>query len=146
VFPSLSGAAKFDFAPATGRFKEFRGNAIIALGGDRAPFATSGRTLKSPVGYKIVRLDPDTRQARDFVRNTRGGPASRAASKAKGKATVMLERPVDVKFGADGKMYILDYGRVDMKNGKPRVKAGTGRLFVLEPIEEESPTTAPVTR
>ena len=35
----------------------FNGQVIVALSGDRAPFATSGRKLKGPTGYRIVRVD-----------------------------------------------------------------------------------------
>jgi glucose/arabinose dehydrogenase len=141
VFPALSGAAKFDFAPASGPFKELRGSAIVAMDGDRAPFATSGRRLKGPIGYKVVRLDTDMKQARDFVRNTREGPGSRINEK---NHDALLERPVDVKFAPDGRLYILDYGRMETRNGKERIKPGTGKLLVLEPIvEHAAPSTAP---
>ena len=142
VFPALSGAAKFDFAPASGPFKELRGSAIVAMDGDRAPFASSGRRLKGPIGYKVVRLDTDVKQARDFVRNTQGSPASRIKEKDHGG---LIERPVDVKFAPDGSLYILDYGRMETSNGKERIKPGTGKLFVLQPIvEHAAPATAPV--
>src|SRR5690606_26217200 len=36
AFPALSGAAKFDFVPGGGHFREYEGDAIIALSGDRA--------------------------------------------------------------------------------------------------------------
>ena len=141
VFPALSGAAKFDFAPATGPFKELRGSAIVALDGDRAPFATSGRRLKGPIGYKVVRLDTDMKQARDFIRNTQGGPGSRINEEERDG---LIERPADVKFAPDGRLYILDYGRMEMRNGKERIKPGTGKLLVLQPIEERAaPATAP---
>jgi hypothetical protein len=108
------------------------------MSGDRAPFATSGRALKVPLGYKIVRVDLDARgQVQDFIRNARPGPGS--SIKAKGE---LLERPVDVKFGPDGKMYILDFGRMEMKNGREKLSAGTGKIFVLEPIDQP-PATAP---
>jgi glucose/arabinose dehydrogenase len=139
AFPSLSGAAKFDFAPPAGPFKDFRGSAIVALGGDRAPFATSGKRLKAPVGYKVVRVDTDTRQARDFIHNTRGGPGSRID-----RGAGLLERPVDVKFGHDGKLYVLDFGQMEVRGGKDRIKPGTGHLFVLEPeADEPQPAAAP---
>lgn len=138
VFPALSGAAKFDFAPSSGPFREFRGNAIVAMLGDRAPFATSGLPLREPVGYKLVRLDLDTRQARDFVRNTQSSPTARIERRRRPER---LERPIDAKFGHDGKLFILDFGRMEVRGGRERVPAGTGKVFVLEPIE--SPSTAP---
>ena len=46
-----------------------------------------------------------------------------------------LERPIDVKFDAAGAMYILDFGQMQMKNGKPDVKDGTGKILRLTGIE-----------
>ncbi len=129
TFPSLSGAARIDVVPSSGPFRDFRGNIIVSLGGDRAPFATSGRKLLGPIGYKIVRVDPDNHQVKDFVRNTRGGPSSKL-----GGNPDLIERPVDVKFAPDGSLYILDYGKMSMRDGKERIEAGTGQVFRLVPI------------
>jgi glucose/arabinose dehydrogenase len=126
VFPSLSGAAKFDFAPASGPFKELRGNAIVPLDGDRSPFATSGLKLVGRVGFKVVLVDLDTKQVKDFIRNTAGVPAS-----MQDYGTVVLERPIDVKVGPDGAIYILDFGQMENDEGEPEFHAGTGRIFKL---------------
>lgn len=134
VFPPLSGAAGMDFAPVDG---PFRGHAIVALSGDRAPFATNGEALPRPVGYKVMEVDVDNKQMSEFMRNTLGVPAHML-----GKGVVALERPIDVKFDADGSLYVLDLGRLDMKKGKERVSRGTGRVFKLTPIRE--PATRPV--
>ncbi len=128
-FPALSGAAKMDFVPGSGPFKEFRGNVIVALSGDMAPFATSGRKLTVPVGYKVMRVDVDSRQAKDFVFNTQRLPASMMD-----QDLMALERPADVKFGPDGSLYILDMGRVRVKNGKIHVQEGSGKIFRLAPL------------
>jgi glucose/arabinose dehydrogenase len=136
VFPSLSGASKMQIVPSRGPFSDFGGNLVVALAGDRAPFATSGRKLAAPVGYKVVRVDPDSRQVREFVHNTSMRPAS-----AVGKKVVGLERPIDVAFGTDGALYILDLGRLEMRSGNPRIAERTGRVFRLAPAEE--PTTPP---
>jgi glucose/arabinose dehydrogenase len=136
VFPSLSGAAKFDFVPADGPFNEFAGNAIVALSGDRAPFATGGQRLKGPVGFKVVRVDIDTRQAKDFVYNTKGVPASLIP---KGQVGDALERPIDVKFAPDGSMYILDLGKLRMRGGREEVAPNAGRLFRL--VSQPPPAT-----
>lgn len=132
TFQSLSGAAKMDFAPGAGPFKDYHGNAIVALSGDTAPFATSGRKLLSPVGFKVVRVDVDAHQVKDFVRNTQGKPASRLDDDP-----VALERPIDVKFGPDGCLYILDFGEMSMRTGRPHIKPGTGRIFRLVPAPLE---------
>jgi glucose/arabinose dehydrogenase len=126
TFQPLSGAAKFDFVPTTGPFKEFRGNAIVALNGDRAPFATSGQPLTGPIGYKVVLVDVDSKVTRDFIHNTRNMPASRLPGNVEA-----IERPIDVKFGPDNAIYILDFGQLEMRDGRERVTQGTGRVFKL---------------
>jgi hypothetical protein len=62
IFPALSGAAKMAFIGDTAgdEFKPFRGNVIVALSGDRAPFATGGRPLVGPQGFKVMRVDLDS--------------------------------------------------------------------------------------
>lgn len=134
VFRPLSGASKFDFPPASGPFRKYRdrGDAMVALFGDRAPFATSGRPLLGPTGFKVALVNVDARKVEDFVRNTQDGPASRQGKTAPSDA---LERPVDVKFGPDGAMYILDFGIMEMKNGQPAIKEGTGRIYRLNGVE-----------
>jgi hypothetical protein len=154
IFPSQSGAAKMDFAPTSGPFKNFADDAIIALSGDRAPFATGGRALVGPMGYKIVRVnsDPTRKQVNEFVRNTSGKPASLSGGEGAGKGSGSdwaMERPIDVKFGPDGALYILDLGRMTVVNGKEKIAGGTGRVYKLVPIEWTTtgtttrPTTAP---
>lgn len=134
TFLPLSGAAKMDFAPGDGPFKEFHGNVIVALSGDTAPFATGGRKLIGPIGYKVVRVDVDTHQVKDFIRNTQGAPASRLDHKP-----LAFERPIDVKFGPDGSLYILDFGELTMRSGRPHIKPGSGKIFRLVPVSPNGP-------
>jgi glucose/arabinose dehydrogenase len=141
VFPALSGAAKMAFIGDTAgdEFKPFRGNVIVALSGDRAPFATGGRPLVGPQGFKVMRVDLDSKQTSDFVYNTRRMPLSMTP-----KAGDALERPIDVKIGPDGALYVLDFGQLEVKNGRERVKAKTGRVFRLgkQPPPATQPTKA----
>jgi hypothetical protein len=137
TFPSLSGAGKMTFVPNTGPFRDFQGNLIITMSGDRAPYATSGaKNFMGPVGYKVVLVNVDTEKGKvtDFIRNTDGKPASKIR-----KGIVALERPIDAKFGPDGALYILDFGQMEVKNGQEKVTRGTGRILRLVP--EEAPTT-----
>ncbi|MGE5609151.1 MAG: PQQ-dependent sugar dehydrogenase, partial [Bacillota bacterium] len=134
-FRPLAGAAKFDFAPPSGFFSRLRetGNvAVVALWGDRAPYDTGGRKLTGPMGYKVVQVNVDGRGVKDFVHNTQTGPAS--MHDLGGSA---LERPVDVKFGPDGALYILDFGRMEMKGGRERVRGGTGRVYKLVGVPQK---------
>jgi len=137
VFPTMSGAAKLDFAPENGPFREFFHSAIVALDGDQAPFATSGvKDFRGPIGHKVVIVDLSTKTVKDFIRNTAELPASMQAF-----GTVALERPIDVKFGPDGSLYILDFGRMENKNGIPRLFPNTGRIFKLVPVATPATST-----
>ena len=129
TFAPLSGAAKLAFIPPTWPTRSDRGRAVVALAGDRAPFDTSGNPIIGPIGYKIVMVDLDNHQVSDFVANTAGGPGSRIDS----KNVNLLERPVDVKFGPDGSLFILDAGRMQMHDGREEYEPGTGRIFHLVP-------------
>jgi hypothetical protein len=42
-----------------------------------------------------------------------------------------LERPIDAKFGPDGSLYIVDFGKLELRNGKELVTSGSGRIFKL---------------
>jgi glucose/arabinose dehydrogenase len=134
AFPSQSGAAKLAMAPRAGPFEKFYGSAIVALSGDRAPFATSSQKIIGPIGYKVVRVLVDNQQVEDFLRNTRGVPAHRLPENMRDQA---LERPVDVKFGPDGALYVLDMGRMDVKGGRERVHSRTGGVFRIVPVPQE---------
>jgi hypothetical protein len=142
VFPSLSGVAKLDFVPSDGPLKQWRNNAIVALSGDRSPFATGGaKNFRGPMGFKVCRLDMTTREIEDVVRNTKGGPASRLP-----RGEGLIERPWAVKFAPDGKLYIVDIGEMDHRDGRDRVKRNTGRIYVIEPAPgaaEKQPATRP---
>ena len=140
TFPSQSGAAKLVIAPRSGPLEQFQGNAIVALSGDRAPFATGGQKTIGPIGYKVVLVSLDNQQVRDFIRNTGGGPAHQLPKQKRPLRGDALERPCDVKIGPDGALYVLDMGRMEMKNGKEHVYAGTGKIYRLAPIEQPAAT------
>jgi glucose/arabinose dehydrogenase len=135
VFPSQSGAAKCALVPNQGPFKEFQGSVIVALSGDRAPFATSGYELREHFGYRVAAVDVEKKIVSDFVVNTRRKPASRL-----GTNVVALERPIDVKFGPDGSLYILDFGQLTVKGGKEKIVKGTGKIFKLMSVPATQPS------
>ncbi|HEX2973818.1 MAG TPA: hypothetical protein VHP11_15910, partial [Tepidisphaeraceae bacterium] len=102
------------------------------LWGDQAPYDTGGMKLVGPMGYKVVQVNVDGKEVKDFIRNTQAGPASKYD--LGGRA---LERPVDVKFGPDGALYILDFGRMEMRGSRERVRGGTGRVFKLVGVVQQ---------
>jgi len=135
-FPWQSGAGKMAFIPASGPFHtpKFEGQMLVALWGDHAPFSTTGRPIPDPrPGYRIVRVDVTGHygQVVDFIYNTNGGPASKH-SEGRDEG---VERPVDVKFGPDGNLYVLDFGQATFKHGHLKAENGTGKLYILEPAK-----------
>jgi glucose/arabinose dehydrogenase len=103
LHPVNSSPSGLDVAPTT--FGNFGGQLLIAEWGDLAPITNPLRG--PPSGHRIVVTDPRTRRVETFIRNAQPGPASAQGAKGRG-----IERPVDVTFGPDGAMYILDYGVV----------------------------------
>lgn len=139
VFPSLSGAAGMAFVPdgADAALSDYEGMLVVALHGDRAPFATSELKLVEPIGYKVVIVDPGRRLVRDFIYNI---------APRRGDGPQMLNRPIDVAFAPDGSMYLLDMGQMRLRDGSERFKPGTGRLYRLGPAEQPAePATEPTT-
>jgi len=96
-----SSPSKLAVAPES--WGEFAGQVFVAEWGDLAPNTNPLRD--KPAGYQVVRINPETGLAEPFVRNIEAGPASRQEARLEG-----IERPIDVKFGPDGAMYIVDYG------------------------------------
>lgn len=140
VLPSLSGVAGMVFVPdgADEGLHDYEGMLVVALHGDRAPFATSELKLIEPVGYKVVVVDPGRRLVRDLIYNI---------APLVGSAPQMLNRPIDVAFAPDGSMYLLDMGQMRLRDGSERFKPGTGRLYRLGPVDQSAePATEPATQ
>ncbi len=102
----------------------YAGQAFIAQFGDQSP--TSGKVL-APVGFKVVRVDPDTGVVEDFAVN-RGrvnGPASLVGGGG-------LERPVAVRFDPTGTaLYVVDFGVMTMSSKGPHPVRRTGVLWKI---------------
>ncbi len=98
-----SSPSMLDVAPRT--WGNWADHVFIAEWGDLTPPTNPLRD--SPVGYRIVRVDPSSGTVTSFAENKGGGPASKSGMLGKG-----MERPFDVKFGPDDAMYVVDYGEV----------------------------------
>lgn len=121
-----SSSNGFDFSrnPAFGHV----GEAFIAQFGDMAP--GPGKVL-APMGFKVIRVDPDSGVVHDFAANLgeSNGPASWL-----GRAG--LERPVDARFDPAGTaLYVVDFGVMTMRGDHAMPKPGTGVLWRIRRSE-----------
>ncbi|UYQ94099.1 PQQ-dependent sugar dehydrogenase [Chitinophaga horti] len=117
---SSSNGTAFSTSDAFG----FKGEAFVAQFGDMAP--NVGKVL-APVGFKVVRVNPETGVVTDFIINKgkKNGPASWQGHHG-------LERPVSVTFSEDGKsMYVVDFGIMLMHNGQVLPKPNTGVIWKI---------------
>jgi glucose/arabinose dehydrogenase len=115
-----ASADGFDFSrdPAFG----WVGHAFVAEFGDQAPQV--GKVL-SPVGFKVVRVDPATGVVTDFAVNR--GPANGPASRVGGGG---LERPIAARFDPSGTaLYVVDFGVLTMSDAGATPHEGTGVLW-----------------
>jgi glucose/arabinose dehydrogenase len=140
AFPSQSGAAKLTFVRDLPGWGDYRGDAVICLSGDRAPFSTSGEKLSGPIGFKVVLVNVDKGDITDFVHNTAGVPRHLVP----GQSQDLLERPIDAKFGPDGMLYIVDYGQMRDRTGNEEVAGGTGQIFRLMPTTPDTTPKGPI--
>ncbi|MEZ0229632.1 MAG: sorbosone dehydrogenase family protein [Planctomycetota bacterium] len=107
-------AARFDvrssscgFAWAPPGFGKIGGRLVVAQFGTLGPAADP--TAATWPGCRVVTVD-DEGEVEDFLKNDDSGPASHALAIGRG-----FERPIDVKFGPDGALYVVDYGVVSVK-------------------------------
>jgi glucose/arabinose dehydrogenase len=113
-----SSSNGFAFAPDS---FGYAGEAFVAQFGDMSPGV--GKVM-APVGFKVVRVDPNSGVIHDFAAN-RGktnGPASKLRTRG-------FERPTDLKFDAQGRMYIVDFGVMTVDQKGPHPKQNTGVLW-----------------
>lgn len=100
TFKPHSAIMGFDFNndPSFGPVDE----AYIAEFGSEAPELTGGK--KTPgVGHRVSRLNPSTGEVSTFITNHTGKPASETGGGG-------IERPIDIVFGKQGEMYVVDFG------------------------------------
>jgi glucose/arabinose dehydrogenase len=99
IFEPHAAIMGFDFNPNP----EFGtiGDVFIAEFGSEAPETTGGKPLPG-VGHRISRIDMTTGNVSDFAKNKSGVAASEDGGGG-------FERPIDVVFGPDGAMYVLDF-------------------------------------
>jgi mono/diheme cytochrome c family protein len=99
------------------------GEAFIAVFGD---ISGPCDKVRRPVGCRVIRVDPCTGVAEDFVINKgrEAGPASKEGGCG-------IERPVDVRFNNDGSLlYVVDFGVMTVDAcGDLHPQPGTGVIW-----------------
>lgn len=93
------------------------GDAYMAEFGSNAPITTGGKPLPR-VGHRISRIDMQTGEVYNFIKNRSGLPDSMSGEGG-------FERPIDAVFGPDGALYIADFGVFNA--GVP--EAETGKIW-----------------
>lgn len=112
-FPDHSGVAGITLGPDGWLYVAQVGSAFPATGQDPAIH-----------GYQVVRVNLQSGQSETILKNHRSGPASWDKSGG-------LERPVAVRWGPDGALWVLDYGRIQVTRKGPWVVPKTGVLWRL---------------
>lgn len=104
VFPPHSSIIGFDFNYNQGF--GYYGDVFIAEYGSYGPVTMGEAAAYAGVNHRVSRINMQTGEIVTFISNKSGLPAN-----IEGEGG--LGRPVDVKFGPDHAMYILDYGISD---------------------------------
>jgi len=123
---AIGGMAR---VPANGPFARWAGNLLVSEMGDFRPM-TDAVHPDIHAGFQVEIVDPGSGSIASFIRNDNpGDPAP--ASALPGKKG--LERPVDVKIGPDGNVYVLDFGIFSPTEKSGKVLPKTGKMFRIEP-------------
>jgi glucose/arabinose dehydrogenase len=115
--------------PAGGVFGRWGGQLLISEMGDFKP-TTDAVTPDDRAGFQVESVDLATGKRAVFARN-RGSGAAQPASRI--DLEEGFERPVDVKVGPDGLVYILDFGVFNPSEKVMKVFPKTGRVYRIEP-------------
>jgi beta-lactamase class A/glucose/arabinose dehydrogenase len=118
-----TAAAKFDFAP---RDFDALGRMFIAAFGAAEPVTGS---VPRPTGSRVLALDPRTGSLEAFAYNRDLAPA--------GKSFSGFNHPIDVKFGPDGCMYVVDFGVFEAKGQTFNAVPGTGAIWKISQQRSE---------
>ena len=118
TFSTHTAVSGLTFSPG-GEFG-FGGDAFLAQYGTFAP-VTTGINVR-PAGFQVVRLDMKTREVHDFASNDLPGPAY--INQQNG-----FNRPVDVLFGPDRSLYVVDWGASTLNDTGLILVPGTGVVW-----------------
>ena len=115
--------------PSGGPFARFAGRLLISEMGDFRP-TTDAANPDVRAGFQVEAVDLATGRRTVFARN-RGEGSAQPASRL--DLENGFERPVDVKVGPDGLVYVLDFGVFEPTATGQEILPKTGRIFRVEP-------------
>lgn len=116
------------FAPAGGPFSRWSGQLLLSETGDFKP-STDPLHPDVRAGFQVEVVDPATGRRSGFARNRSAGAAQPSSEIDR---TDGFERPVDVKVGPDGLVYVLDFGAFQATEKSAKVFPKTGKVFRIE--------------
>lgn len=120
-------AATEPHAAVSGMTRLATGELLVAEMGDFKPMTDPNATTRA--GFQVELIDPRTNTLAPYLRNRNAGDAQPASTLDLRNA---FERPVDVRLGPDGLVYVLDYGAFVTAGGAPKAFPKTGKLFRIE--------------
>lgn len=127
---SLLIAATEPHAALSGMAVMSDGMILVAEMGDFKPMTDPNTNVRA--GFQVERVDPRARTIAPYLRNRGDGDAQPASRLDLRNG---FERPVDVRIGPDGMIYVLDFGAFVTDSGEPKAMPKTGKLFRIEPIQ-----------
>nr|MDQ5872548.1 hypothetical protein [Acidobacteriota bacterium] len=116
--------------PARGPFARWSGQLLISEMGDFKP-TTDAVKPDERAGFQVESVDLASGRRAVFARNRGAGPAQPASRIDLEEG---FERPVDVKVGPDGLVYVLDFGVFNPTDTTMKVFPKTGRVYRIEPV------------
>jgi glucose/arabinose dehydrogenase len=117
------------FVPKNGPFARWGGQLLISEMGDFKP-TTDPIKPEVRAGFQVEAVDVAAGRRATFARNRGQGAAVPASTLDLQEA---FERPVDVKVGPDGLIYVLDFGVFESTEKAAKVMPKTGKVFRIEP-------------
>jgi glucose/arabinose dehydrogenase len=116
--------------PDAGPFALWAGRILVAEMGDFKPMTDPNDS--SHAGFQVEALDPRGGGLTPVLRNRGSGDAQPASTLDLRNG---FERPVDVRIGPDGSVYVLDFGAFITAAGAPKAFPKTGKLFRIEAVK-----------